>query len=145
MYDLLREFGQSVGLPDLAFDENDYCCLLLDDLVLNLELDEETEMLFVYAHVGKIPPEPTADFYAMLLEANYFYRQTAGGVLGIDKATGVIALACRQPYAGLTLIQFEKVIEDFANAADHWTQQITATSAGSTDHVDWSMESYIRA
>ncbi len=129
MQQLLSDFGRSIGIPNLAFDEHHYCCLLLDDLVINMEHDPARDDLFLYAHLGHLPSEPSMELYETLLEANFFFRQTAGGVLGIDKATGILTLARRQASSTLTLTSLEKLVENFANTTEYWTKRVASFQA----------------
>ncbi|CAK0757457.1 CesT family type III secretion system chaperone [Gammaproteobacteria bacterium] len=145
MNELLRDFGRTIGILDLSFDEHHYCCLLLDDIVLNLELEEEKETLFLYAHLGALPREASTDFYASLLEGNFFHRQTAGGVLGMEKASGILVLAHRWPYANLTLNTLEKLIENFTNAAEYWSRQIAEVGTLPHSATSFEMMQYSRA
>lgn len=129
MQELLQHFGQSIGIPGLAFDEHHYCCLRLDEILLNMEYDPARDELFLYAHLGRLPENPSLALYEALLEGNFFYRKTAGNILGIDKATGILALARRVSASSLTLHSLEKLIEGFVNTAEYWTQQMALESA----------------
>ena len=124
MENLLNGFGEKVGISDLNFDENGYCCLFFDEIVCNMELDEEAELLFMYTSVGEVPAEGKEAFYEVLLEANYFYRQTAGATLGIDRDAGLVVLAYQISFAGLDYHQFEKTIENFVNVSESWINRI---------------------
>jgi len=84
----LTDFGKLIGIPDLEFDEHGYCCLFIDDVTLNLEYDSDSGHLLVYAHMGLLPDVPSLGMYEMLLEANFFCRDTAGATLGIDRQRG---------------------------------------------------------
>lgn len=120
----LIDFGKLIGIPDLEFDEHGYCCLFIDDVTLNLEYDSETGHLLAYAHMGLLPDVPSMGMYEMLLEANFFCRDTAGATLGIDTATGAILLHCRVPADDLTGAQLETVVTQFVNAAEVWKKRI---------------------
>ncbi len=124
MHTLIHDFGKNIGIPDLALDEHHYCCLQFDGVVVNLEYEPDKDELFLYTHLGRIPQDPSLALYERLLEANFFFRQTGGGVLGIDKATGIIALAWRLPASPLTLPALEKLMETFVNTAEYWTEQV---------------------
>ncbi|MBG0775366.1 MAG: type III secretion system chaperone [Desulfovibrionaceae bacterium] len=117
---ILKEFGTSLGFDGLEFDEYGYCCLFFDDIVVNIEVNEKSEQLFLYANIGDIPADADKAFYETLLEANFLFRGTSGGAIGMDKSAGIISLAWQGPYKDMTCVRFEKIIENFVNLTEHW-------------------------
>jgi hypothetical protein len=126
---ILAEFGKGIGIPQLAFDEGGYCCLFFDEIVVNLELDEETEQLSLYSNVGDLPEDVKPGFYEALLEANYFFRNTGGATLGIDRNARLVALVYRVSYPTLNLVQFERIIENFVNVTETWIRKVRELDA----------------
>ncbi len=120
----LAKFGSNIGIPDLAFDENGYCCLSFDDIVVNIEADADNGVLFFYSNVGELPPETNIDLYEMLLEENFLYRGTGGGILGIDKDTNIIAYAYQIPFELVSTSKFEQILENFVNLTEDITKRI---------------------
>ena len=45
--DLMRALGADVGIPDMGLDEAHCCTLAFDSVVVNFELDESSEQLFL--------------------------------------------------------------------------------------------------
>jgi hypothetical protein len=125
LQNLLREFGKTLGLDGLTFDEYGYCGLTIDDQVINIEMDEPSAALLIYAFVGELPEKPDRAFYEMLLEADFFYKGTSGATLGIDRNTRVIMMAYRLPVGGLQLHRFLRVVENFTNMMELWHEKIT--------------------
>ncbi|MBF0099433.1 MAG: type III secretion system chaperone [Desulfobacterales bacterium] len=121
---MITDFGKNIGLPELTFDENGYLCLMFDDVVVNIEAMFETEQLFFYTNIGEIPHENKEAFYEMLLTANYFFKETAGGTIGIDKNANIISLAYQLPFTSLTTNKLEKTVENFINVAENWINKI---------------------
>ena len=121
---ILADFGASIGIPDLSFDENGFCCLFFDDVAVNLELDRAAGRLVAYANVGALPEKPDVEFQQMLLEANYFYRHTDGGTLGTDRESRLVVLAYQTPLVSLDLQRFNRLIENFVNMAERWATRI---------------------
>lgn len=135
---LLSEFGKTVGIPDLCFDENGYCCLFFDDMVVNMELAEDGDHLFLYSNVGEIPEGNLPAFYEMLLEGNYFFRKTRGATLGIDRDANIVLLIYRRPTLNLELSDFEQLIENFVNVTESWTRNINGFEGSAADPADGS-------
>jgi hypothetical protein len=130
---LLKELGNTVGVPELEFDTNGYCVVYLDEIPINMELGEEDESLFFYTHVGEVPGDGKPEFYEMLLDANWFYKGTAGGTLGIDKDSSVVSIIYRASTAELDTEKFQKIIENFANLSENWMTRITEFKPGQNE------------
>jgi len=120
----LAELGRLIGIASLTFDEYGYCCLLVDEITLNLEYDAPTGDLLLYAHMGTLPEEPPPAFYEMLLEGNFFCRETAHATLGIDRAARVIVLYDAHLARVLDGPMLEGIVTRFVDAAEHWKQRI---------------------
>ena len=74
----VEETGGELGIDNLQLDEDNCCCLSFDSTVLNMEFDEEQGRLLCYSNVGDIPKHAQAEFYQMLLDANFFGKELAG-------------------------------------------------------------------
>ena len=85
MQKILASFGENIGIPNLEFDEDNYCCLLFDEITINLETEAETGQIVFSSPLGNIPKDADQAFFEMLLEANFFYRETGGASLGINR------------------------------------------------------------
>ena len=72
---LIRALGADVGIPDLALDEAHCCTLAFDSIVVNFELDESSDQLFLYASLGPIPAAGSRVFEE-LLEGNLLWKDT---------------------------------------------------------------------
>jgi hypothetical protein len=121
---LLTDLGAEVGLPDLALDEHDYCCLVLDDLAINLETDGEE--LFLYANLGPLPGDEAArtELLAELLDANYFWQGTGGGVLAASREEGFVLFLMRSRVDALDVTGLRNMLENFANVAATWMARL---------------------
>ena len=99
--ELLKHIGEGLNLPDLCLDDNNHCILLFDEkIVLNMDFDEEGEKLVIYAYIGEIPLECREVIFEKALEGNFFWNETDGGTLGIDKQSQSLVLAKSFTYIG---------------------------------------------
>lgn len=121
---ILASFGGKIGIPELKFDEDNYCCLLFDEIGINLETDLETGQIFFSSPLGPIPEKVDQAFFEMLLEANYFYKDTGGASIGINREVNKIQLIYSIPYQGLDQTQFEQIMESLVNLSELWTKRI---------------------
>ena len=127
--ELLRRIGEGLSLPDLCLDENNHCILLFDEkIVLNIDLDEEGSKLVIYAYVGEIPLDCREAIFEKALEGNFFWNETDGGTLGIDKQSQslVLAKAFSLPLQNIEL--FEDQLASFVEIVEKWIGRIEAFS-----------------
>jgi hypothetical protein len=121
---VIGEFGRSIGIDDLALDEEGYCCLAIDrDLIVNIELDADGGRLVLYSMVGQPGPDRAAAL-EMLMQANYLGQGTGGAILGAQPETGAIVLSCALPADRLDLPAFNGALERFVNTAEDWMRRL---------------------
>ncbi len=118
---LLEEFGNYLGLESLALDEDNYCCLSFDAVFVNIEAIPASSMVLLHTTLGQVAENAGADIYRQLLEANYFFQQTAGATLGLETGTRVVALTQIVDIAHMDLSGWEAVIQAFVDAAETCT------------------------
>ena len=92
MNNLLREFGTSIGIPDLELDEDFRCNLMFDEVPVSFELGKGDESVYIYSLLGRVPDEGLEGFYAELLHANYVLADNAGSTLSVDSQSGNVVL-----------------------------------------------------
>ena len=115
------------GEPTLEWNGSDQCALTFDEnLAVVITLDEVVEALFLNWVLGELPAEPQEAVEAMhdLLEANFEWRMTEGGTLGIDPDTSVVSLCYRVnlPLDEPAIIQ--GVIVKLYNISTHWQRTL---------------------
>lgn len=137
---LLTDFGNALGLDGLALDESGYCCLSFDEVVVNIESVGESSLLLLYSSLGVLPEDAGREVYRRLLGANYFFHGTAGATIGLDAATGAVAITRVVDAAGMEVLDWEGVIKGFVDAAEScaglW--QTAADNASPAKPVDLS-------
>ena len=133
---LIGEFGRTIGIENLALDEKGCCCLMFDDVMLNLELTPEPEQFFIYAELGDIPEHGRDEFYAQLLEANFFFRGTGGATLSLDRGANCVLLAYQMASHDLFLQRFSQILENFVNVAATWREKIASAGHGAPSAAD---------
>jgi hypothetical protein len=121
----VREFFEEIGVADFGLDENGYCCIQLDEVVLNIELDEETERVFLYSAVGEVPAEHRTEFYEMILDADLFHKHTGGATLGLNKDDHTIVMVFSIPADNLEVPALIRLVENFVEQAEKWQEKIT--------------------
>ena len=128
---LLSELGQAVGLPDLAPDKDNYCCLGFDDkIVTHLQYNEESEVLMLFAQLGTIDEDKTADIYPRLLKANLFWQGTGGATIGVDDETREVLLSYQVAMRLIDFSKFQELLEGFINTAELWINTLETVQHG---------------
>ncbi len=126
---LLNDFGKNLDISDLSFDENGYCCLILDDFVINLEVADNGDIIYFYSNVGETPSDNREAFYEMLLQANFLFCQTNGATLGISREANFVLLSYQVNTSGLDLSRFTRIVENFANTVEMWSNKLSEFSS----------------
>lgn len=127
---LLAGFGQSLGLPGVAPDEEGYCALSFDELIVHFQYDDEADEVTAFAKLGEVDEDRAEGIYAMLLAANLFWQGTKGGTLAVEPDTGTAFIADRRPAVLLDEARFQDWLGQFVEIADHWRARLAKANAG---------------
>ncbi len=125
---LLKEFGEEVGIPELVFDEEGYCTLSFDDTIVTLSKRENQERLVFYADVGLLPTPPPKDILLGLLEANALHRAVGDGAIGIhtDESHNmtIVVYSLLLRVANIDKAVFESALKEFIEISEVWTKHL---------------------
>lgn len=122
---ILKELGQSVGLPDLKADSDNHCCLSFDDkIITHIQYNDDNKVVILFTQLGSIDPEKQASLYPRLLKANLFWQGTGGATLSVDDDNNEAILANQLPIATLDSSKFQEYLENFINTAELWINTI---------------------
>ncbi len=135
---LLADLGGLVGISSLALNEKGQCTLVVDERIeIGLSFNDGDDTMVMASVVGQMPPEPATDRYAMLLDANFFWRGTGGATLGVERDSGTIVLVEPVALSGLQIGRLEARLGGFVKAAREWTDRLAAPSAepGASDET----------
>jgi hypothetical protein len=123
---LLVELGQRIGVADLAFDDNDYCCLKIGDSVLNIEFDAAQKHLVIYCAIAQLPREPTIERFRQLAELNYASLLLGRGGIGADTRSGQIMHVERISLRGLDAGGLETELQGTIDRIEAMTKLVLA-------------------
>lgn len=133
MADLLKEFGDTIGVSDMAPDEDGYVSFSVDDdLIIHLQYEQESEGLRFFASLGEVSPVDRASVIADMLDANVLWRGTGGATLGLDSEKDVVTMAYQEPIGNMSYGRFEQLLDGFLITAEQWTRRIQG-DAGAAD------------
>lgn len=121
---LIAEFGASLGIPDLALDEENRCNLMFDEVAVSFELSPDEEAVYVYAYLGDVVRAGNKELFAALLDANYLFKGTRGATIGVDEASGRVVMIRAEDLSAMRLSRFQSLVEEFINLAELWQKKL---------------------
>jgi hypothetical protein len=127
---LLASFGQSIGLPELAPDDEGYCALSFDDLVVHLQHEPEDGEIAAFARIGAVEEDRARDIYEMLLNANQLWAGTAGATLSVQPEDQTVFIADRKPLQVLDEEGFRDWVGNFVDITDYWSARLARVNGG---------------
>lgn len=120
----IAQLATRLGLPQLKFNEEYVCRLILDDqYVIDLEWVEQDAAVHAYAVLNSRASELHPRF-AELLAANLFCRATHGAVLALDRARDEILLIRRFTLEHLDMEWFVRQLESLVDSVATWSQRL---------------------
>lgn len=124
---LISTLGQALGEASLQMDEEGLAFLpLSNEFYLHLQADPERQCFIAFAVVGSLPPQPPVRMLKKLLQANRFWRETAGATLSLDgEQPPRLVLADRYDWPGLDPEDFTDRVNqfiDFLHEARAWLE-----------------------
>jgi hypothetical protein len=145
MNSLLRDFGATIGLPDLAADEGGYCCLAIGERVrISLQYDPEAQDLALFSQLCRIAPETRFEAYEAMLTGNLFWAATRGGTLAIEPSEGCAMLLMKEKLQALDQHRFQALLEAFTEAAENWQDRLAALAEPEPPPPQGAPSEYIR-
>jgi len=143
---VLSEFGRAVGVPNLAFDPNHHCTLASASVELEIQHKPHADELLLAAVVGKVPPDPTPECLAGLLELSLARALQRNGTLGIDRSAGTIVYVDRCKVGGLSSKTLERRIRSLIAAVEAWREFLTWSERNASTPTEMpAYENLIRA
>lgn len=141
--DILGEFGRSIGIPELRFDDRNACSLIFDaDILVNIGLEVEQDRLVLFSYLGDLSRAIGGRQCAAMLEGNFFWRGTGGATLSLETASGGALLMQAVPLSGLRAGLFHDMVESFVNMAEYWMGRLRDLEGSADDRSTRSAEQH---
>ena len=124
---LIKELGDAMELPDPAFDEDGFVCILTEDgIALNIDHYEDQECLVMYTTVGEIPEEHRLALYDEMLKANFMWQDTFGATLCVSPTGEHALLMISIPTGDLDLPQLVNIYNNIGRLTWAWSDRFRA-------------------
>ncbi len=129
---LLNDVAAITGLESLVPDESGGCAIRLDDVILNIQFMEDTRQCYFFSQLFQIPAleKDRLSLYERLLSANCFYRETGGGILGIDTDINAVTYATKFGIDAISGNDFVNFVESFINMAESFIEKFSNGVSG---------------
>jgi len=136
---LLNEVGKVAGI-DFKLEDSGICAIKLDDIIINMQFIEEEAQCYFFSALFPIPgnEKEKVILFETLLEKNCFFRDTMGGILGIDTGLNQVTYAAKFSVADISGNDFVSRMENFINAAEHFVDTLgksNGSDAGSENEI----------
>lgn len=117
---LIGEFGHSIGIEELALDDENRCNLIFDSIPVSFELSKKEDTIYLYSYLGDLTEVNKAKLYPALMNANYNYlfKGIGEACFGVEAKSGRIGLLREEHLRGVRLEEFNTLVENFVNYAE---------------------------
>lgn len=110
----LNEFGGSIGLGPLSFNESGQCLLLYDDLLVVFEVSGDRRALSMLCQLSD-GQERVHSIRALARSNSLFNKH--GFCLAVEPQTKSMMLLCRVPHTRLDVPGLSELLSEFINTA----------------------------
>jgi hypothetical protein len=123
---LMQELGPS--LPDIdavvQTEEPSWAVQFSDETVLIIEPSEDPARMIFSAELGSATDDLQLPIYETLLCYNLMWRETGGVKIGLAGPKGALIVSSELCLEGLTLMNLQEAINNFANIARSWSKYV---------------------
>ena len=133
---LLQRLGQTVGIADLALDEDDYCQLRIDGtLDITIEFNDRDEQAVFTACCGTLPQHNRTALLQDIADANFHWIGGGGGTLSTHSTEGLVYLQFRESTTQMDQVRLENLLQSLVNNAEFWASRLAAAPAAPSDET----------
>lgn len=122
---LIKEFGQTLGLPELALDEESRCHLVVDEEILvSFEFQQEEQRLLLSSPVGDPSELHSNGLLKHFLISNLTAAAIGEPIVGLEPTTQTLLLVQRLSTEQLDNEKLQSEVEQFIAFIEHWHKEI---------------------
>jgi len=128
---LMQDFGNSVGVPDMAFDEEDYLAFTsAEGVLVNVDYFENDETLVLYTTIGELFDDFRFQFYDEMLKANLFWELTLGATLCVNPEGSHALLTASVSTGDLDVPKLTNLFSHVNRLTLVWGERLRQVAAG---------------
>lgn len=131
----LLELGTRLNLHKIQPDEQGYCAIAFDEVVIHLQYIEDKLEIIAFSTIGELSSDYRETILESLLQANLFWQETHGATFAIESETEQIFIQERFSLGQNDFNQFLVWLEQFTQTSEHWKQKLAIANAGIIDSL----------
>lgn len=121
---VLTEFAASIGLEQLALNEEDRTCVIFDDThEVYIDCDDDRALLTLSCRLGPPRVDDAEGLFRLLLGANAFWRELPM-TFALDAQTGEVLQLAHLSAAELDLPRFQAALGGYLVAVENWSRVV---------------------
>lgn len=137
---ILIEYSQENNLDHtLKIDQDNKCMMTVNEInTVVFERALARNGYYIYAAIGRIPPEREAEIAILALESNLFGLETGLSQLGYAKDQRLLVLFTYLEEENVDYENFKKVFKNFTDHLLHWNEKFASILKAETAHIPQS-------
>lgn len=122
--ELMKAFGDKVGIAGLEPTDEGVYLLSFDDMSVGFKEDIATKSLIIASSFAAKPGEGSDRLAEILLGANHLFVATDGNTIAFDPNEKNYVLQRREPLAMLDIESFMGIAESFVNSLEQYKKLV---------------------
>ncbi|MBY4897898.1 type III secretion system chaperone [Cupriavidus sp. AU9028] len=130
---LLAEFGEAIGIPEMAFDEDGLCHIRVDEeFPITFRRDDDQHNLVLVGLVAEeLPQQLDHELVKDMLATGVEPLRDNGAALGLEPQSGTLILHQTMPLAKINRPLLEEMLGGFILMQKDWSARVAAAAATS--------------
>ncbi len=128
---LLAEFGESIGIPEMAFDEDGLCHIRVDEeYPITFRRDDDNHNLVLVGLIAEeLPERLDRETVREMLATGVEPLRDHGAALGLEPQSGTLILHQTMPLAKIDRTVLETLLGNFILMQKDWSARIAGVGA----------------
>lgn len=128
---LLAEFGESIGIPEMAFDEDGLCHIRVDEeYPITFRRDDDNHNLVLVGLIAEeLPERLDREMVREMLATGVEPLRDHGAALGLEPQSGTLILHQTMPLAKIDRTVLETLLGNFILMQKDWSARIAGAGA----------------
>lgn len=128
---LLAEFGESIGIPEMAFDEDGLCHIRVDEeYPITFRRDDDNHNLVLVGLIAEeLPERLDREMVREMLATGVEPLRDHGAALGLEPQSGTLILHQTMPLAKIDRTVLETLLGNFILMQKDWSARVAGVDA----------------
>ncbi|MBO4123451.1 CesT family type III secretion system chaperone [Cupriavidus gilardii] len=132
---LLAEFGESIGIPEMAFDEDGLCHIRVDEeYPITFRRDDDNHNLVLVGLIAEeLPERLERELVKEMLATGVEPLRDHGAALGLEPQSGTLILHQTMPLAKIDRTALETLLGNFILMQKDWSARVAGAGSGAAE------------